>query len=384
MGRRRVTLTRRQPAGIRKTTHGPDSPSPMNISLNASELKQLLELTPPTHNIMLTGRHGIGKSEILREHFRRKELPVVALFLGQMSDPGDLIGLPQKDEATGKTIFLPPAWFPTDGQPIVLFLDELNRARPELLQTVMDLALNRRLAGRELPPGSRIISAVNAGEEYQLTDLDPALVSRFNIYHFRPTVGEWLLWAAQAGLDQRVIEFISTNSSFLDGDGTPDDSDLDKTPDRRAWKRVSDIMAGVKQLDAVHRKAIAGIIGLRAAARFHEALEATLRISAKDVLLHFNKHEDALKLLPLHELSRLNESLYCYIETELKPTAKNKATVTHGLERYATLLLDNNMNEAFAHWASLYAGGNYPVANLFILTETPKLYGRIRQFIAEL
>jgi hypothetical protein len=52
---------------------------------------------------------------------------------------------------------------------------------------------NRKLAGKSLPKGSRIISAVNAGEEYQLTDLDPALVSRFNIYEFKPTVQEWLL-----------------------------------------------------------------------------------------------------------------------------------------------------------------------------------------------
>ena len=48
---------------------------------------------------------------------------------------------------------------PIDGKPIVLFLDELNRARPEILQTIMDLALNRTLAGRALPDGSRIITS---------------------------------------------------------------------------------------------------------------------------------------------------------------------------------------------------------------------------------
>ena len=111
---------------------------------------------------------------------------MTALFLGQMSDPGDLIGLPRLNEETGKTDFMPPYWFPTDGVPIVLFLDELNRARPEMLQTVMDLVLNRKLAGRQLPEGSRIISAVNAGEQYQVGELDPALVSRFNIYTLRP------------------------------------------------------------------------------------------------------------------------------------------------------------------------------------------------------
>ena len=161
-----------------------------NISVNITELKKLLEATPASHNIMLVGNHGIGKSEILSEHYGSLDMPVVALFLGQMSDPGDLIGLPCKDENTGKTDFMPPYWFPTDGKPIILFLDELNRARPEILQTVMDLALNRKLAGKLLPEGSRIISAVNAGDQYQLTDLDPALVSRFNIVNFKPSAEE--------------------------------------------------------------------------------------------------------------------------------------------------------------------------------------------------
>ena len=108
-----------------------------NISVNITELKALLDATPASHNIMLVGGHGIGKSEILTEYYAAKGMPVVALFLGQMSDPGDIIGLPHKNEQTGKTEFMPPYWFPTDGKPVCLFLDELNRARPEILQTVM-------------------------------------------------------------------------------------------------------------------------------------------------------------------------------------------------------------------------------------------------------
>ena len=167
----------------------------MSVRINAHELESLLASTPASQNIMLTGKHGIGKSQILEKFFTSRGERVVILFLGQMSDPGDLIGLPRLDETTGKTLFMPPYWFPTDGKPVVLFLDELNRARPEVLQTIMDLTLNRTLAGRKLPEGSRVISAVNDGEEYQLTDLDPALVSRFNIYEFKPTAQEWLLWA---------------------------------------------------------------------------------------------------------------------------------------------------------------------------------------------
>ena len=215
----------------------------MAIAINSNELLTVLELTPSWQNIMLTGRHGIGKSQILTKYFEAKGMMVKTLFLGQMSDPGDLLGLPHKDEATGKTTFMPPYWFPIDGKPIVLFLDELNRARPEILQTVMDLVLNRKLAGRPLPEGSRIISACNDGEEYQLTDLDPALVSRFNIYTFRPSVEEWLLWAEREGLAERVISFISANPDMLDRSGdTKEDQGLEKDPDRRAWEKVARLL----------------------------------------------------------------------------------------------------------------------------------------------
>lgn len=192
----------------------------MAIRIDVNELHRILEMTPSSQNIMLIGKHGIGKSEIITRFYRERGMKVVAFFLGQMSDPGDLIGLMHKDETTGRSVFLPPYWWPLDKEPMVLFLDELNRARPEILQAVQDLTLNRTLAGRQLPPGSIVVSAVNEGEEYQLTDLDPALVSRFNLYEFAPTVEDWLLWANAHDIDARVIAFIQKNHHCLDGEGT--------------------------------------------------------------------------------------------------------------------------------------------------------------------
>ncbi len=65
------------------------SPTPWRSASTARELLEILEITPPSQNVLLVGRHGIGKSEILTEHYTKKGLRVVALFLGQMSDPGD-------------------------------------------------------------------------------------------------------------------------------------------------------------------------------------------------------------------------------------------------------------------------------------------------------
>ena len=341
-----------------------------NINVNTTELLQLLDITPADHNIMLVGKHGIGKSEILTEYYAAKGMPVVALFLGQMSDPGDLIGIPTKNETTGKTDFMPPYWFPLDGKPIVLFLDELNRARPEILQTIMDLALNRKLAGRKLPEGSRIISAVNAGDQYQLTDLDPALVSRFNIVNFRPTVQEWLLWAGKTGVDSRVIEFIQENPIWLDKD--PDakegeDTGLDKTPDRRGWKRVSDILKHSTDMTGLLTKAVSAVVGPKAASAFMSSAASRKLISGREVLMNFPKVKEKLEGYELHQLSVVNDGIYRFLEVEKVP-AKDKETAKKNLEDYFGFLAKSK-KEAAAHFANLFVQKTYPNAVGFIARE---------------
>ena len=341
-----------------------------NIRVNITELQQILDITPSEHNLMLVGNHGIGKSEILTEYYKAKGMPVIALFLGQMSDPGDLIGLPHKDEATGKTDFMPPYWFPTDGKPIVLFLDELNRARPEILQTIMDLALNRKLAGRKLPEGSRIIAAVNEGDQYQLTDLDPALVSRFNILTFSPTPQEWLLWARKVGADHRVTDFIQEDSIWLDK--TPDsregaDTGLDKTPDRRAWKRVSDIISGCQNLTPAHTKAISSMVGAKAASAFLASVSAHKILSGRDILYNFEKSRQTIEGYQLHELSVVNDGVYRSLEVE-KVADKDKEKVSKNLEAYFDWLAKNK-KEAAAHFATQYVSKTYPEAVKFIARE---------------
>lgn len=352
-----------------------------NINITTTELLSLLDITPTDQNLMLVGNHGIGKSEILTEYFSGKGMKVVPLFLGQMSDPGDLIGIPNRNNTTGKTEFMPPYWFPLDGKPIVLFLDELNRARPEVLQTIMDLALNRTLAGRKLPDGSRIISAVNAGDQYQLTDLDPALVSRFNVVTFRPTTQEWLLWADKVGVDARVRDFIRENPIWLDKN--PDakegvDTGLDKTPDRRAWKRVSDILKTAGDINPIVAKAMSAIVGPKAASALVGSVSAKKILSGREVLQNFEKHLPTLKGYELHQLSVVNDGIFRHLEVEnLSGQAKENAK--KNIEAYFTFL-SKEKKEAAAHFANLYVQGTYPKAVSFmarecqVLTMTMVLY----------
>lgn len=372
------------------------------ITIDTRKLFHILDVTPASHNIMLVGDHGIGKSEILTTYFTTRGMRVVPLFLGQMSDPGDLIGLPMlKENAT--TTFAPPYWFPVDGQPIVLFLDELNRARPEILQTVMDLALNRKLAGRQLPPGSRIISAVNEGEEYQLTQLDPALVSRFNIYQFCPTSQEWLLWAEQQGLDQRVIDFIQSSPTLLDG--TPEqqpgiDTGLEKYPDRRAWQRVSDVIqrhpgagnnpSNQRPLADDDLDLIAGIIGASAASRFYAFTQGRQMLNGADILNDFPACEAPLRQYRLHQMAIVSEGIFRHLQLsyDLAPAQELQqeqyTRYAHNLMAYFTFLQATEQRESIAFIANLFESGSYPNAILFITTLCPDLYTQLAEFIAQM
>ena len=345
------------------------------IKIDATELQEVLRLTPAAQNIMLVGKHGIGKSQIVKNFYESESHKVITFFLGQMSDPGDLIGLMHKNQKTGHSEFMPPFWWPTDKKPVVLFLDELNRARPEILQSVMDLTLNRTLAGKSLPAGSRIVSAVNEGEEYQLTDLDPALVSRFNIYQFLPTLEDWLLWANKNNVDQRVIDFLQKNSEYLDGDPRTVEGDsasfgaeLTPKPDRRAWHRVSSALDSIQQFQPLHVKVVAGIVGVNAAMAFSKSLKDTHLLSAEDVLLRFGKAKAKIRKMETHQLAALNDRIIMRIEKgKFKAAEKRKAL--KNFYSYIELLLKEKQSESVAHLASLLERPKFESTAQFLLAD---------------
>jgi hypothetical protein len=350
----------------------------MAIRIDVKELLEVLRLTPPEQNVLLVGKHGIGKSEIIRHFFERdRKMTVAAFFLGQMSDPGDLIGLMHKDMEMGRSVFLPPYWWPADGRPMVLFLDELNRARPEVLQSVHELALNKTLAGRRLPEGSTVISAVNEGDEYQLTDLDPALVSRFNVYEFTPTIEDWLLWAAETGVDERVTSFIQQNNHLLDGDENSADEDrlaahsgLVKTPDRRAWVKVANFIKPLERVEDVHIKIIAGMVGTSAALMFKKSLARLLAVTAEQVLLQLDRYKKRLKEMPLADLALLNEQIVIWLDAGRCPPAKHEKARSN-LLAYMKLLQGGEQREAVAHLVSILENPKFARATAFAAESLP-------------
>jgi hypothetical protein len=354
------------------------------IKIDAIQLRDILKNTPAEQNIMLVGAHGIGKSQILKHYYEKeKKLPLISFFLGQMSDPGDLIGLMHKNEKTGHSEFMPPYWWPDKNKPVVLFLDELNRARPEILQSVMDLTLNRTLAGKSLPEGSIVISAINYGDEYQITDLDPSLVSRFNIYEFVPTPEDWIVWANEVNIDPRVIHFIQKYPLFLDGNNefspAKDVIELEKTPDRRAWERVSNLIKDVKQIDDRYVTIIAGIVGVAASVNFKKSIQEISTLNPEKVLFHFNaKLFEGLKL---QDYILLNENIFLFLTKDDYDHEKKKDTLIKNLVKYIKHLKKSNFQEAIAHLASQLDNPNYEKVLTLFFVDSDELMVEVSDYI---
>jgi MoxR-like ATPase len=146
--------------------------------------------------VLVRGRHGVGKSQVVYQFAGHAGLPVVERRASQMTE-GDLLGLPSTDGNV--TSWNPPEWFKTACEtPVVLFLDEVDRATPEVRQGIFELTDSRKLAGFTLHPETLIFAAVNGGEhgeQYQVGEMDPAELDRWTVFDVEPTVEDWLGWA---------------------------------------------------------------------------------------------------------------------------------------------------------------------------------------------
>ena len=126
------------------------------------------------------------------------------------------------------------------GNTVLLFIDELNRCEHTVQQELMNLILNREINGYKLNKNVKILSAMNPSNEYgadldyQVVDMDPAQENRFVWLNMEPDYNEWIRWAIDTGIEQKVVEFISTFPEYLH---KINDDDINATP--RSYERIS-------------------------------------------------------------------------------------------------------------------------------------------------
>lgn len=98
------------------------------ISVNQTELLDVLLNVAIIRPVFIWGAPGIGKSSIVENFADSLGLPCVSL-LGSQLAPEDIIGVPQIIE--GRSVFCPPRIIARE-EPYCLFLDELNACSQEV------------------------------------------------------------------------------------------------------------------------------------------------------------------------------------------------------------------------------------------------------------
>lgn len=133
-------------------------------------------------NVLLTGRHGVGKTAIVRECFNNLGWNW-KYFSASTIDPWvDLVGVPK--EKNGVLELIRPANLDFDNIQAI-FLDEYNRAPKKVRNAVMELIQFKSINGKVFPKLKVVFAAINPDDDeelsYDVEKLDPAQVDRFEI-----------------------------------------------------------------------------------------------------------------------------------------------------------------------------------------------------------
>lgn len=302
----------------------------MNIHTIKKSLPYLFQtgITP-----MIVGAHGTGKSTGVREFAQENGYEFVDLRLGSM-DVGDLLGLPDFT-GTGKakkTSFMPPDWFPINADSKgIIFLDEINRARRDVLQAVFQLVLDKKMHDKELPKQWYVVAAMNPDtEDYTVTDIsDKALMDRFCHIKVTSSYLDFVDYGKSKQYDNRILRFISAQPTMLRG-SNKDFSLSSVQPSDRSWEMVSRLV----QLDIpdanILNELVSGLIGTEASTAYLAYVENQEKpVTGKEIIKKYDKFRDRIKSYATLENYRsdlLNETANSTLEylTEMKGVINDK------------------------------------------------------------
>ena len=241
--------------------------------------------------VLLRGRHGIGKSTVVYQYAAQQNMEVVERRASQMTE-GDLVGLPSIDD--NSTTFNPPDWFKAAcDRPVVLFLDEVDRATLEVRQGIFELTDSRKLNGHTLHEDTLVFAAVNGGEhgaQYQVGEMDPAELDRWTVFDIEPSVEDWLSWAKDSEVSDEIWNFINQNRNHLEHS---DDFEPNKVyPSRRSWERLDNCLTRgnlLGEASSTLYNLTAAFVGFEAAVAFNDfVLNYDRQVTTDDILVHGN------------------------------------------------------------------------------------------------
>jgi len=277
-------------------------------------LENILEVARESNeNVLIEGKHGIGKSEQVKNYAKNKNLHLEILYLSHQ-EVGDLIGIPTIINNT--TIWAKPSWLvrmedaASKGKECMLFLDELNRAQRDIRQTALQITLDKRLHEHKLPTINKqdtfIVAAINPDDDkqidYHIDELDIALKDRFLYYQMEVDVKNWLKWAKDNKLCDEIVFFVSEFPDrlfYITNEKT--------YPTPRSWSMLSTLLKNSSRLKKNEQRAIIyGKLGQTIGSQFYS---------------YYNNFSKVITMKSIEEVILENQSLP---KNELRETIKTK------------------------------------------------------------
>jgi hypothetical protein len=145
----------------------------------------------------LVGPTGAGKTSRVYQLARELGRPIVKLLLAQQYAE-EISGYPRPVDGVVK--FLPlEAIRKAVEEPVILFLDELDKPRKENRSVVLELLWEKRLRDQELHPETLIVGAMQEVDEAWTADTDTEAIAARLLFISVPYNWEWL--ERKTGLD---------------------------------------------------------------------------------------------------------------------------------------------------------------------------------------
>ena len=351
--------------------------------MDIKTFKHIAPLLPPDQAVLMKGPTGIGKSAIGRDVATVLALPLIDVRTAVMQE-GDMAGIPDLEsiKETGVASNAMYGWFVRAcREPVVLFLDEINRAMVPVLNGAFQLVLDRELGNGpdgtpyRLHPETRVLAAGNFGAEYESEDLDPAMQRRFLVVDLQPTTEDWLTWA-KGNVDEAIVEFIRTHPVHLRVDpGSAEPGSI--LPNPAVWDRVSQCLTHAKMAPSDWAGSAApmgaysiamGLVGPEAAIAMIDFVKNyEMNVSAEDVIERWKDVEDKVAAMP-------TDRRFALVDGIVEWCNGNELNVSgaRSLGKFADLL---SGEEIVSLWTKVSACGNIPNIKL--------LHGQIGKRVVE-
>lgn len=270
--------------------------------------------------VVLVSQPGQGKTAVVYALAAERGYDVITI-VGSQKDRTDITGMPTlvdftvtRPDGTVDTVrqveYAVEKWQRTvmEHKRVVVFLDELNTAPPDVVSSLLTILADRRFPnGETMPEETVILGAMNdrdTGSEYH--DMSPALANRLCLAAYHMPLGAWLdgvrrAWGKTVGereqwMRRAIADFVDENPGYANMPNDPMGETVSPTqygfksdpandmiaahafPSYRSWDRLATKLAHASLLEdgspdtELEHFYAGGMIGFKAASAFREFL----------------------------------------------------------------------------------------------------------------